>query len=84
MHMYLGMIELYERRPVSNVFIVIRRLNDMGVGSSRALTLGGPAKGGWFLMHHVDVAWIMRPQAKRQSIQPPSMTLEWFTVMGMS
>ena len=84
MHMYLGMIELYERRPVSHVFIVILRLDDMGVGSSRALTLGGPAKGGWFLMHHVNVAWIVRPQAKKQSIQPPSMTLERFIVRGMS
>ena len=27
-----------------------------------------PAEGGWFLMHHVNVAWIMRPQAKKQSI----------------
>ena len=32
------------------------------------------AEGRWFLMHHVNVAWIMRPQAKKQSIQPPSMT----------
>ena len=83
MHMYLGMIERYERRPVSHVFIVILRLDDMGVGSSRAWTLGGPAKGGWFLMHHVNVAWIVRPQAKRQSIQPPSRTLERFNVRGM-
>ena len=84
MHMYLGMIERYERRPVSHVFIVILRLDDMGVGSSRACTLGGPAEGGWFLMHHVNVAWIVRPQAKKQSIQPPSMTLERFIVRGMS
>ena len=74
MHMYLGMIESYDRRPVSHVFIVILRLDDMGVGSSRACTLEGPAEGGWFLMHHVNVAWIVRPQAKKQSIQPPSMT----------
>ena len=40
MYMYLGMIESYDRRPVSHVFIVILRLDDMGVGSSRALTLG--------------------------------------------
>ena len=140
--MYLGMIESYDRRPVSHVFIVILRLDDMGVGSSRALTLGAarddvveqthvecdvnqtlgsgsvqghrsasiqvqysgrhriklysrhggtrmkfpnrPAEGGWFLMHHVNVAWIVRPQAKKQSIQPPSMTLERFIVRGMS
>ena len=71
-------------RPVSHVFIVILRLDDMGVGSSRALTLGGPAKGGWFLMHHVNVAWIVRPQSRNQSIQSLSMTLERFTVTGMS
>ena len=46
MHMYLGMIERYERRPVSHVFIVIFRLDDMSVGSSRACTLEGPAEGG--------------------------------------
>ena len=40
MCMYLGMIESYNRRPVSYVFIVILRLDHMGVGLSRALTLG--------------------------------------------
>ena len=31
MHMYLGIIERYERRPVSHVFIGILCLVDMGV-----------------------------------------------------
>ena len=33
-------------RPVSHVIIVIFRLDDMSVGSSRAYTLDGPADGG--------------------------------------
>ena len=40
MHMYLGTIESYHRRPAPHVFIVIPRLDLMGVGLSRALTLG--------------------------------------------
>ena len=40
MYMYVGMIESYDRGPVSHVFIVIPRLDHMGVGLSRALTLG--------------------------------------------
>ena len=40
MHMYLGMIESYDRRPVSHVFIVIPRLDHMGIELSCALTLG--------------------------------------------
>ena len=40
MYMYLGMIESYDRRPVSHVFIVIPRLDHMGVELSCALTLG--------------------------------------------
>ena len=46
MHMYLGMIESYDRGPVSHVFIVIFRLDDMSVGSTRACALAGPAEGG--------------------------------------
>ena len=51
--MYLGMIESYDRRPVSHVFIVILRLDDMGVGSSRALTLGA-ARGDVVEQTHVE------------------------------
>ena len=40
MYMYLGMIESYDRCPVSHVFIVIPRLDHMGVELSCALTLG--------------------------------------------
>ena len=39
MYMYLGMIESYDRGPVSHVFIVIPRLDHMGVELSCALTL---------------------------------------------
>ena len=44
MHMYLGTIESYHRHSPPHVLIVIPRLDHMGVGVSRALTLGAASK----------------------------------------